>query len=145
MRLSVDEVPLHGGASSSLVRTLVASGELDDAQALLGRPFEVEGLVTGGARESGTASGGVALRVDAAMALPPAGHYGALLAGEFEARLVVGERRVDLIAARAAAPLPGVRVSVGLVGRRPAAAAPTRSALALCRPVDESAAVAAAA
>jgi riboflavin kinase/FMN adenylyltransferase len=47
-------VPLVDGISSSEIRRLVHEGELDAAARLLGRPFEVEGVVVGGDARGGT-------------------------------------------------------------------------------------------
>jgi riboflavin kinase/FMN adenylyltransferase len=52
--LDVRPVPLVEGVSSSLVRELAAAGEVAGAAALLGRPFELEGLVVAGDQRGGT-------------------------------------------------------------------------------------------
>ena len=74
--LDVRPVPLVDGVSSARIRELVAAGELQNAARLLGRPFEVEGIVETGdrrGRELGfpTANVGVA----PGMVLPPYGVY----------------------------------------------------------------------
>ena len=52
--LDVRPVPLLEGVSSSLVRELVHGGDLRGAAELLGRPFELEGLVVAGDQRGGT-------------------------------------------------------------------------------------------
>jgi riboflavin kinase/FMN adenylyltransferase len=47
-------VPLVEGVSSTLIRQLVRSAELERAAALLGRPFEIEGVVVAGDQRGGT-------------------------------------------------------------------------------------------
>jgi riboflavin kinase/FMN adenylyltransferase len=52
--LEVRAVPLLEGVSSSRIRELVTGGDLRGAAELLGRPFEVEGLVVAGDQRGGT-------------------------------------------------------------------------------------------
>jgi riboflavin kinase/FMN adenylyltransferase len=52
--LDVRAVPLLAGVSSSRIRELVADGDLRAAADLLGRPFEVEGVVVYGDQRGGT-------------------------------------------------------------------------------------------
>jgi riboflavin kinase/FMN adenylyltransferase len=52
--LEVRAVPLLEGASSSRIRDLVTGGDLRGAAELLGRPFEVEGVVVAGDQRGGT-------------------------------------------------------------------------------------------
>jgi riboflavin kinase / FMN adenylyltransferase len=52
--LDVRPVALLEGVSSSLVRELVRGGDVRAAAALLGRPFELEGLVVAGDQRGGT-------------------------------------------------------------------------------------------
>ncbi|HEU4451267.1 MAG TPA: riboflavin biosynthesis protein RibF [Gaiellaceae bacterium] len=52
--LEVGPVPLLPGVSSSRIRQLVREGEVRDAATLLGRPFELEGLVVAGDQRGGT-------------------------------------------------------------------------------------------
>jgi riboflavin kinase/FMN adenylyltransferase len=52
--LEVRAVPLLAGVSSSRIRELVADGDLRGAADLLGRPFEVEGVVVYGDQRGGT-------------------------------------------------------------------------------------------
>jgi riboflavin kinase/FMN adenylyltransferase len=50
----VRTVPLVEGVSSTLIRGLLRSGEVDRAAALLGRPVEVDGIVVSGDARGGT-------------------------------------------------------------------------------------------
>lgn len=52
--LDVRAVPLLEDVSSSRVRELVTAGDLREAAELLGRPFEVEGVVVAGDQRGGT-------------------------------------------------------------------------------------------
>jgi riboflavin kinase/FMN adenylyltransferase len=52
--LEVRAVPLLEGVSSSRIRELVTGGDLRGAAELLGRPFEVEGIVVAGDQRGGT-------------------------------------------------------------------------------------------
>jgi len=52
--LEVRAVPLLEGVSSSRIRELVTGGDLHGAAGLLGRPFEVEGVVVYGDQRGGT-------------------------------------------------------------------------------------------
>jgi riboflavin kinase/FMN adenylyltransferase len=72
----VRRVPLADGASSSRVRKLVRSGQIEAAAALLGRPPEVEGIVVRGdgrGRELGFPTAN--LDVPAGLLVPPDGVY----------------------------------------------------------------------
>ena len=72
----VRRVPLADGASSSRVRKLVHSGQIEAAAALLGRPPEVEGIVVRGdgrGRELGFPTAN--LDVPAGLLVPPDGVY----------------------------------------------------------------------
>jgi riboflavin kinase/FMN adenylyltransferase len=69
-------VPLVDGISSSEIRRLVHEGELDAAARLLGRPFEVEGVVVGGDARGGTLGFPTAnLRVEPNVLVPSFGIY----------------------------------------------------------------------
>jgi riboflavin kinase/FMN adenylyltransferase len=72
----VRPVPLVPGVSSERIRELVRAHELDGAAALLGRPFEVEGVVVEGDR-LGHALGFPTANLDVAaeQLLPPYGIY----------------------------------------------------------------------
>ncbi|MGH3023192.1 MAG: riboflavin biosynthesis protein RibF [Gaiellaceae bacterium] len=52
--LEVRPVPLLAGVSSSRIRALLRDGDLPGAAELLGRPFELEGLVVAGDQRGGT-------------------------------------------------------------------------------------------
>jgi len=52
--LEVRAIPLLEGVSSSRIRELVTGGDLRGAAGLLGRPFEVEGVVVAGDQRGGT-------------------------------------------------------------------------------------------
>jgi riboflavin kinase/FMN adenylyltransferase len=72
----VRPVPLVEGVSSTQVRGLVRSGEVERAAALLGRPAEVEGLVVAGDARGGTLGFPTAnLAVDPRLIVPAYGIY----------------------------------------------------------------------
>ncbi len=72
----VRSVPLVEGVSSSLVRQLVAAGEVARAAALLGRPVEVDGTVVGGDARGQTLGFPTAnLEVGDGLAVPAYGIY----------------------------------------------------------------------
>ncbi len=74
--LEVRPVPLLEGVSSSLVRELVHEGDLRGAAGLLGRPFELEGLVVAGDQRGGTLGFPTAnLALDAHALVPAYGIY----------------------------------------------------------------------
>jgi riboflavin kinase/FMN adenylyltransferase len=52
--LDVRPVPLVEGVSSSLIRELLREGDVRSAAALLGRPYELEGIVVTGDQRGGT-------------------------------------------------------------------------------------------
>ncbi|HXV56653.1 MAG TPA: riboflavin biosynthesis protein RibF [Gaiellaceae bacterium] len=52
--IEVRDVPLREGVSSSRIRELVREGDVRGAAALLGRPFELEGVVVAGDQRGGT-------------------------------------------------------------------------------------------
>ena len=52
--IEVRPVPILEGVSSSRIRELVAAGDVGGAAALLGRPFELEGVVVAGDQRGGT-------------------------------------------------------------------------------------------
>jgi len=69
-------VPLVPGASSSQIRRLVREGYVQDAARLLGRPFELDGLVVTGDARGGTLGYPTAnLRVEALQLVPAHGIY----------------------------------------------------------------------
>jgi riboflavin kinase/FMN adenylyltransferase len=68
--------PLVPGVSSTAVRQLAASGDVRAAAALLGRPFEVEGVVVSGDARGGTLGFPTAnLRIDHSLLVPAFGIY----------------------------------------------------------------------
>ena len=72
----VRPVPLVEGVSSTQVRGLVRSGEVERAAALLGRPAEVEGVVVAGDARGGTLGFPTAnLAVDPRLVVPAYGIY----------------------------------------------------------------------
>ncbi len=72
----VRSVPLVEGISSSLIRQLLASGEIEAAAPLLGRPPEVEGVVVAGDARGGTLGFPTAnLSVDPELLVPAHGIY----------------------------------------------------------------------
>ena len=73
-----------GVVSSSHIRELIAEGRLDDAEQLLGRPFEVRGEFVNG--------DGLRFVVARELLLPPAGRYSADLMTEDD---LVARRRAD--------------------------------------------------
>jgi riboflavin kinase / FMN adenylyltransferase len=74
--LDAREVPLVAGVSSTRIRGHVKAGELEAAADLLGRPFEVDGVVVGGDRRGGTLGFPTAnLRVDPTLLVPSYGIY----------------------------------------------------------------------
>jgi riboflavin kinase/FMN adenylyltransferase len=74
--LDAREVPLVPGVSSTRIRAHVKEGELEAAAQLLGRPFEVDGVVVGGDRRGGTLGFPTAnLRVEPTLLVPAYGIY----------------------------------------------------------------------
>jgi riboflavin kinase/FMN adenylyltransferase len=74
--LDAREVSLVPGVSSTRIRAHVRAGELEAAARLLGRPFEVDGVVVGGDRRGGTLGFPTAnLRVEPTLLVPAYGIY----------------------------------------------------------------------
>ncbi|MCY4086719.1 MAG: riboflavin biosynthesis protein RibF [Actinomycetia bacterium] len=72
----VHAVPLVDGVSSSQIRSLISAGDVRQAAALLGRPFELEGTVVAGDRRGGTLGFPTAnLTVDLRAVVPAYGIY----------------------------------------------------------------------
>lgn len=99
----VRPVPLVEGISSSQIRKVLRSGEIERAAAMLGRPPEVEGTVVAGDARGGTLGFPTAnLAVDPQLLVPEYGIY-AGAAGEHRAAISIGtnphyggtERRVE--------------------------------------------------
>jgi riboflavin kinase/FMN adenylyltransferase len=104
-RLGVETrtVPLVEGISSTRIRSLVASGDVEHAAALLGRPVEVEGEVVGGdQRGAGLGFPTANLALPPHLLVPANGIY-AGAAGDTRAAISIGvnphfggrERRVE--------------------------------------------------
>ena len=96
-------VPLVEGVSSALIRRLVAANELEHAARLLGRPFELEGVVVEGdarGRDLGFPTANLAL--EPRLLVPPNGIYAGAALGR-RAAISIGvnphygghERRVE--------------------------------------------------
>ena len=78
----VRPVPLAGGISSSHIRELLRSGEIERAAQALGRPPELEGLVVSGDARGGTLGFPTAnLRVDTNVLVPAYGIYAGFAEG----------------------------------------------------------------
>jgi riboflavin kinase/FMN adenylyltransferase len=80
MGFSVEEMPISeaggGPASSSRVRAAVASGDVALARTMLGRPFDIDGVVVrGAARGAGLGYPTANLEVDPALVRPANGVY----------------------------------------------------------------------
>jgi riboflavin kinase / FMN adenylyltransferase len=89
----VVHVPLLAGMSSTAVRRLLADGDVAGAAGLLGRPYEVRGVVEKGdqrGRELGYPTANVA--VPAEILLPARGIYAGWYGGEHGAAISVGRR-----------------------------------------------------
>jgi riboflavin kinase / FMN adenylyltransferase len=72
----VRPVPLVEGVSSTLIRRLLRNGEVERAARLLGRPYEIEGLVVAGDARGGTLGYPTAnLRVEPDLLVPGFGIY----------------------------------------------------------------------
>ena len=70
------EVPLVEGVSSSQIRSFVHAGEMAGAARLLGRPFELDGVVVSGDQRGGTLGFPTAnLRIAADLLVPEYGIY----------------------------------------------------------------------
>jgi riboflavin kinase/FMN adenylyltransferase len=101
--LDAREVPLVPGVSSTRIRGHVKAGELPAAARLLGRPFEVDGVVVGGDRRGGTLGFPTAnLRVEPTRLVPSYGIYAGAV-GDRRAAVSIGvnphyggtERRIE--------------------------------------------------
>jgi len=78
----VRSVPLLDGVSSSEIRRLLHEGEVDGAAGLLGRPYEVEGIVVEGDARGGTLGFPTAnLAVEPELLVPRHGIYAGFAAG----------------------------------------------------------------
>jgi riboflavin kinase/FMN adenylyltransferase len=120
--LEIRPIPLAEGVSSTHVRQLLRSGEVDRAAALLGRPAEVEGTVVAGDARGGTLGFPTAnLAVPAELLVPAFGIYAGAV-GEHRAAISIGvnphyggrERRVEAFLLDFAGDLYGRRLVVEL-------------------------------
>jgi riboflavin kinase/FMN adenylyltransferase len=123
-RLGIDAraVPLVEGISSTRIRQLVATGEVEHAAQLLGRPVEVEGTVVGG-DQRGTGLGFPTANVEPPphLLVPANGIYAGAV-GEVRAAVSIGvnphygghERRVEAFLLDFAGDLYGQRLVVQL-------------------------------
>jgi riboflavin kinase / FMN adenylyltransferase len=119
----VDAVPLLAGTSSSRIREAVAAGDLELAGHLLGRPFELEGVV--GQRGGVSRGDNLILSVDPAIVLPASGAYAGLTPAGPVRATVRGER-ITLAVPGDPLPLLGRPLCVVLTRH----ALPVRAALA---------------
>jgi riboflavin kinase / FMN adenylyltransferase len=105
---------LEAGASSTRVRGLIGAGQLAEAESLLARPVEIEGLVSAVVRPAS-----YLMRPAEGTVCPPPGHYrGRTASGP--ADVVVGPARQVLVCALAAEIVrPGDRCSVQLPSSEP--------------------------
>jgi len=88
--LDAREIPLVPGISSTDIRAHVKAGELEAAAKLLGRPFEVDGVVVGGDRRGGTLGFPTAnLRVEPTLLVPAYGIYAGAV-GDRKAAVSIG-------------------------------------------------------
>ncbi len=118
----VRSVPLLEGASSSEIRRLLHEGELEGAAGLLGRPYEIDGIVVEGDARGGTLGFPTAnLAVEADLLVPRRGIY-AGHAGGHRAAISIGtnphyggdELRVEAFLLGFAGDLYGKRLVVEL-------------------------------
>lgn len=118
----VRPVPLVEGVSSSLIRGLIADGEVERAARPLGRPVEVDGVVVAGDARGGTLGFPTAnLAVDADLLVPAFGIYAGAAAGH-RAAVSIGlnphyggaERRIEAHLLEYAGDLYGRRLVVEL-------------------------------
>jgi riboflavin kinase/FMN adenylyltransferase len=115
-------VPLLQGVSSSLIRGLIADGEVERAARPLGRPVEVDGVVVAGDARGGTLGFPTAnLSVGADLLVPAFGIYAGAAAGH-RAAVSIGlnphyggaERRIEAHLLGYAGDLYGRRLVVEL-------------------------------
>jgi riboflavin kinase / FMN adenylyltransferase len=113
-------VPTVEGISSTAIRQLVQAGEVDAAARLLGRPFEVEGVVVAGDARGGTLGFPTAnLSVDPQLLVPAYGIYAGAAAGH-RAAISIGtnphyggrERRIESFLLGFAGDLYGKRLVI---------------------------------
>jgi riboflavin kinase/FMN adenylyltransferase len=116
-------VPLAPGISSSAIRRLVHDGEIAAAAALLGRPFELDGVVVSGDARGGTLGYPTAnLRIAPELLTPRYGIYAGATVDGIRAAVSVGtnphyggdERRIEAFLLDFAGDLYGRRLVVEL-------------------------------
>jgi riboflavin kinase/FMN adenylyltransferase len=116
-------VPLAGGISSTQIRRLVHEGDVAAAAPLLGRPFEVDGVVVSGDARGGSLGYPTAnLRVAPDMLVPRFGIYAGATADGVRAAVSIGtnphyggdERRIEAFLLDFAGDLYGTRLVVEL-------------------------------
>jgi riboflavin kinase/FMN adenylyltransferase len=78
--LDVDQIALQDAASSTRIRALVEQGDVVSANALLGRPVEIEGLISVSSQQ--VSSPYFSLVRDRATLVPPSGRYRAETSGQ---------------------------------------------------------------
>ena len=144
----VRPVPLVEGVSSTLVRRLLAAGEVERAAGLLGRPAEVDGFVVAGDSRGGTLGFPTAnVRVEPDLLVPANGIYAGAAAG-CRAAVSIGvnphyggvERRVEAYLLDFAGDLYGRRLVVELWRRlrdEEAFASETELVAQIARDVEE--------
>jgi riboflavin kinase/FMN adenylyltransferase len=81
--LQVDQIPLQDAASSTRIRALVDQGDVVSANALLGRPVEIEGLTSAASPFSASqfSASHLSLVRDSSTLVPPSGRYRAQTGG----------------------------------------------------------------
>jgi riboflavin kinase / FMN adenylyltransferase len=101
--LAAQAVPILDGVSSTRIRTLAHAGDVDEAARLLGRPFELDGVVVTGDQRGGTLGFPTAnLRVAPELLVPAFGIYAGAV-GDRRAAVSIGvnphyggsERRIE--------------------------------------------------
>jgi riboflavin kinase/FMN adenylyltransferase len=101
--IAAQAVPIVDGVSSTRIRTLAHEGAVDEAASLLGRPFELDGVVVTGDQRGGTLGFPTAnLRVAPELLVPAFGIYAGAV-GDRRAAVSIGvnphyggsERRIE--------------------------------------------------
>ena len=101
--IAAEAVPILEGVSSTRIRALAHDGQVDVAAGLLGRPFELDGVVVTGDQRGGTLGFPTAnLRVAPELLVPPFGIYAGAV-GDRRAAVSIGvnphyggsERRIE--------------------------------------------------
>ena len=101
--IAAEAVPILDGVSSTRIRSLAQAGDVDQAAGLLGRPFELDGIVVTGDQRGGTLGFPTAnLRVAPELLVPAFGIYAGAV-GDRRAAVSIGvnphyggaERRIE--------------------------------------------------